>query len=58
MNSKLIDYIRTQTVLGKTPEDISQALITQGGWTKEEVAAAFTAFRAERKAPEIAVVRE
>src|SRR3989338_5526234 len=58
MNPKLIDYIRTQTVLGKTPEDISQALITQGGWTKEEVAAAFTAFRAERKAPEIAVVRE
>ncbi len=42
MNQKLVEFIRTQTLLGKTPKEISDILITQGGWTQEEVQSAFT----------------
>lgn len=42
MNQKLVEFIRTQTLLGKTPKEISDVLITQGGWTHEEVQSAFT----------------
>ncbi len=58
MNPKLIEYIRTQTMLGKTPEEIFRVLQTQGGWTKDEINVAFASVRAERKIPEIAMVRE
>jgi len=41
MNQKLVEFIRTQTLIGKTSEEISHTLITQGGWTQEEVQAAY-----------------
>ncbi len=46
MNKKLVEFIRTQTLLGKTPKEISDILITQGGWTQEEIQSAFTEARA------------
>ncbi len=49
MNQKLVEFIRTQTLLGKTPKEISDVLITQGGWTHEEVQKAFTEAQAGSK---------
>lgn len=44
MNQQLLDFIKKQMESGQTREDITNVLISRGGWTKDEVSAAFASF--------------
>lgn len=41
LNEELVSYIRTQLAAGVAREEIESALITQGGWPKEEIERTF-----------------
>lgn len=41
MNQQLLDFIKKQSLAGRSRDEISHMLITQGGWTETEVNDAF-----------------
>lgn len=46
MNQQLLDFIKRQIEGGKSREEITRILISQGGWTETEVKDAFASFAA------------
>ena len=46
MNQQLLDFIKRQMASGRSREDISQVLVSKGGWTEAEVKDAFTSLAA------------
>ncbi|HSE35323.1 MAG TPA: hypothetical protein VLB83_04340, partial [Candidatus Paceibacterota bacterium] len=47
MNPALEQYIRENLAKGYTADDLAQAIRAQGGWTEEDIAAAFANIKAE-----------